>query len=295
MATTVLQSFNEFKSNLEISDKQVNLVSTRRTNLVSSLKQKLSLHPSESLLIGSYDRNTMIRPLAESDVDVLVILHYGDNKEWNNPDGTVKALDRFKDILDNAYPLTTKRRDRNCISIKYSEFTMDVVPGFKYDEGYYTIPDTIRRDWIKTDPIGFASSQSNINSTMEKMYIPLIKMVKAWNRKNGHLLRCFHLECIMHSRYRSYTQGYSYSSMIKVFFEELSDYITHASFDPITGDRVDSYLDNGATTTNRQIAVSLAKKGAEIAAQAYNQENDNPPEAIKAWKQLFGDYFPSYG
>jgi hypothetical protein len=52
MATTVRQAFQQFSSNLEITDRQTTLVSNRRQNVVSALKKSLILHPEESKVIG---------------------------------------------------------------------------------------------------------------------------------------------------------------------------------------------------------------------------------------------------
>jgi tRNA nucleotidyltransferase (CCA-adding enzyme) len=159
MALTVKQSFATYKSNLEITDRQVSLVGTRRTNVVNALAANLTLHSTQpSLLMGSWDRQTLTRFLSEGDVDVMVVLHYGENKAWDTPEGTVRALDRFKTILQaqNAYKSTPMRRDRNCITMQFSEFRLDVVPAFQYEGGYYQIPDSVRRMWVSTDPHAFA-------------------------------------------------------------------------------------------------------------------------------------------
>src|SRR5258708_844722 len=259
MATTITKSFSDFAENFKISNRQENLVATRRKNVVAALASQLSLYSkSPSLLIGSYDRKTMTRYLTEGDVDVMVVLDYGAHKSWDNSQGTIDVLDKFKTILDKAYSDTKKRRDRNCISMEFSEFTLDVVPAFAFNSGFYKIPDTIRKEWLYTDPIKFAERSTEINTTMDGMYIPLVKMVKAWNRHVGKPLHSFHLECIMQTYYASYTKGYSYSSMLKVFFGSLPSNLRLACYDPIKGDRVDTYLDNGAQKSDRTIAIEKA-------------------------------------
>lgn len=82
VAKTIKASFDGYKTKLEITDRQTALVSTRRTNVVNALKKELTLHTiSPSLLIGSYDRNTMTRYLKEADIDVMVVMNYGTHKE----------------------------------------------------------------------------------------------------------------------------------------------------------------------------------------------------------------------
>ncbi len=300
MATTVEQAFREFASNLEIKDRQVSLVSARRGNVVSALQSELSLHSNiPPKLIGSYDRHTLTRYLSEADIDVMVVLHYGDNKGWDSADGTIKALDRFRTILDSAYPYTSKRRDRNCIKMEFSEFKLDVVPAFRvtgFSSSYYKIPDSIRRQWLSTDPFSFADKITAVNTAMSGKFVPLIKMVKGWNREVGWPIRSFHLECLMYQHYRNYTQGYTYPSMLKVFFGNLPSYLSGSCYDPVMGDRVDSYLDNSAIRTKRQIAIEKASAAAEASAEAFeDQEKYHSSVAIGEWEALMGDFFPAHG
>jgi hypothetical protein len=297
MATTVKQAFQQFSTNLEITDRQTTLVANRRRNVVSALKENLTLHPDESKVIGSWDRRTLTRYLSEADVDVTIILNYGKHEDWNNPAGTIKALDRFKAILDEAYPNTTKRRDRNCITMQFSEFRLDVVPAFKYKGGFYTIPDSVRQLWVSTDPFTFAERITTVNTNMGGTFVPLIKMVKAWNRNVGWPIRSFHLECLLYKHYATYTQTYTYPSTLTVFFGALAGYLGGSCFEPVKGDRVDTYLDNGATRSKRQIAVDKAKAAAVLAKEANeDEEKYSASVPIGEWRSLFGEeFFPAYG
>lgn len=295
MATTIKQSFDEYASNLNISNKQESLVSTRRENVVDAIDKELYLHEEKSKLIGSYDRNTLIRYLFEGDVDVMVILHHGKHEDWDCADGTINALDKFKSILDDSYPDTTKYRDENCITMEFSEFKLDVVPAFRFKDGSYSIPDSVKKRWVATDPFSFAEKITDINTNMKDVFIPLIKMVKGWNREVGYPIRSFHLENIMYNRYKDYKDSYSYDSMLRYFFEYLPSYLSYTCFDPITGEQVDSYLDNNSTPTKREIAISKAKKAAEKSKEAYNDEEKYPITSIGEWKDLLGEFFPAYG
>lgn len=296
MATTIKQSFSEFTSNLEIRDRQTALVSERRKNVVDAIAKKLALHStSPSKLIGAYDRNTLIRYLSEGDVDVMVILHYGQNKSWDCAEGTVKALDKFKEILDEAYPTTNKRRDRNCISMSFSEFKLDVVPGFEFEGGYYQIPDSVRKNWVPTDPFKFAEKITEVNKLMAGTFVPLIKMVKAWNRECKFILRSFHIECMMYNHFRYFSTGYDYPWMLQNFFAALPGHLLTAVYDPVMGDRVDTYLDNDALITDRSIAYEKAKKAAAKSKEAYEDQEKYPSVAIGEWKEVLGEFFPTYG
>jgi Second Messenger Oligonucleotide or Dinucleotide Synthetase domain len=296
MATSVEPAFHEFATNLEITNRQENVVSERRRTVVDALAAKLSLESERSKLIGSYDRHTLTRYLAEGDVDVLVVLSYNDaQKQWHNAAGTEAVLDRFRAILAAAYPSTVIRRDRNCITMRFSDFRLDVVPAFRYSDGYYTIPDTIQRKWLVTDPIAFAKRVTDRNTAMSGTFVPLIKVIKGWNRHNGWPISSFHLECMLLEACANHAQAYTYSSQAKVFFSRLATRLAGQTLEPARGERVDTYLDLGSPS-RRSVAIAKAKAAAVASAEAYNDANKYGPNiAIPEWKALMGEFFPSYG
>ena len=297
MATTVAGAFSDFKARLEITDRQTTIVSNCRNNVVETLKKGgVSLMSTpESLLIGSYDRQTLTRYLTEGDVDVMVVLDGGVHKDWNDAEGTVKALDKVKAVLAAKYTTTTMRRDRNCVTMKLAEFRLDVVPAFQYGTpvSYYTIPDSIRKQWVKTNPITFATKMADLNKTMAGSFIPVTKMVKGWNRQQGWPIRSFHLECLLHSYFSVHTLSSSYSVMLTNFFAQLGTALNLPMYEPVLYDRVDTYMDEGVPT-RRTKAVTKATDAAASSAKAL--ANDAYPSiAIPLWKGLLGEFFPTYG
>jgi hypothetical protein len=295
MAITVKESFKEFASNVNITDRQETAVANCKANVIAKIKAKLQLHNQEARVIGSWDRDTLIRYLSEGDVDVMVVLHYTANKGWDTADGTVQVLQRFKNILDEAYPKTPCEVDRNCVTMKLSEFRLDVVPAFSINTGNYQIPDTYRKGWILTNPVTFSERMTEINKKMDGCFKPLVKMVKAWNREIGKPLRGFHLEYILYDRYKTYTQSYTYSSMLCRLFEALPGYLSAACYDPFTGDRVDGYLGENVQGSERQRVIAKAEKAARAAREALDDETKYPSVAIGEWKDMFGEFFPAYG
>jgi len=299
MATTIIQSFNEYSKNLEITNLQTSTVANCRRNVTTKIGKVLSLHPEESKVIGSWARNTLARRLSEGDVDVMVVLHYGNNIGWTGNDGVVKCLDKFKEILQKAYPSTPMRRDVNCITMQLSQFRLDVVPSFKFTGSngggdYYVIPDSKRNQWIPTDPFAFASLMTNVNTVMKGDFKPLIKMVKGWNRENGWPIRSLHLEAMMYHHFNNYIQTYTMDSMLKVFFANLPSYLSAPCFEPIKNDRLDDYLDSSSTRT-RISAYNKAKKAAELSHNAFSWKSISPEKSIKIWKILLGEFYPNYG
>jgi hypothetical protein len=296
MATTVAASFAEFATNTNITDRQAQTVSNCRYNVVEKLKAEISLFDQESLLIGSYDRDTMPRYLSKGDVDVMVVMHYQNNQGWHSADGTAYALQKFQRVLAAAFPQTECGIDRNCVTMKLSQFRLDVVPAFYFTDGHYRIPDTYRREWLPTKPKQFGEYITAINKNMDGCFVPLVKMIKAWNAQwTTTRIRSFHLECMIAHACKQYTQKYTYHSLAKVFFAALPGYLAGAIYDPISGDRLDAYLDNIAQTSDRQVLVKRAQAAAASADTAYQMGDYYAKTAIDGWKALFGEFFPAYG
>ncbi len=297
VARTVTGAFEEFRQNLEITERQEALVASRHQAAIAALKAAgISLHPNESALIGSYDRHTLIRLLSEGDVDVMAILHFGNNQGWNTGPGTRAALASFRAALTPRFPSATVSPDRNCVTVKFPEFRLDVVPAFAQASGgtitHYTIPDTIRQAWIPTNPIAFQQRMTNANAVRSQTFIPLVKMAKAWNRNEGWLLRSFHLECLLLDHCQGSPRLGAYPVMLRDFFQMLPYRLSSASFDPVVNDRVDTYLDE--TAGARAKAVARAQAAATVAGRAIASEG-YPAIALAEWKSILGQFFPSYG
>jgi hypothetical protein len=140
------------------------------------------------------------------------------------------------------------------------------VPAFSSGNGVYQIPDTYRRKWLPTQPKQFGERITAINKNMDGKFVPFVKMIKAWNAQYATTrIRSFHLECMLAQHYASHTQGYTYQSMANVFFSQLSGYLSGPTYDPISGDRLDEYLDNRPQNSDRTILRSRAQTTAKSA------------------------------
>jgi hypothetical protein len=295
MATTTIAAFQQYATNLNLTDRQENIVANCKNNMVDKIGASLTLHDPQALVIGSWARSTITRYLAEADVDVMVILHYSENEQWFDGEGTVKVLTRFKAILDAAYPKTPCSVDRNCVTMKLSQFRLDVVPAFRWDTGDYRIPDTYSRQWVKTDPIKFQATVTVLNKNMGGTFVPLVKMIKGWNRNAGWPIRSFHLECMLCGYFADFTKTYSYDVLTLVFLEALPALLRLTSHDPTTGERVDEYLDNNAVVTLRATAIAGAVAAGRKARDAFDYQSLYPSTSIPQWKDVFGEFFPAYG
>jgi hypothetical protein len=293
LAKTILESFQVLKSNVEITGLQSSIVSTRQQNVRYSFKNEIEI--LDSFLTGSYSRNTMIAPLKEADIDIFIILQSKYFDQYNGRNGgQAGLLDLIKRILRKTYPKTPDiSRSGQAVTIQFTDFMVDVVPAFNRDGGGYLIPTSISQSWISTDPKKHIEVVSNSNKVHNGDLIPLIKMIKGWNRTINDFFRSFHLEVMALQILDNVTIS-DYPSGARFFFDKGRSYVKQQNPDPAGyGGDVGSYLntqDKIADAVSRfETAYTRAIKAEDYARRGYIAD------AVNMWRIIFGNYFPVYG
>ena len=191
MAKTIVQGFQKLQDNLNITGLQVGTVSVRQRNVREAVEAQMDV--SSSFLTGSYKRSTMLAPLGEADVDVFLVM----NAKYFKG-GPASLLDKVKRALKKEYPKTPSiSRNGQAVTITFSDFSVDVVPGFNRQGGGYLIPNSNTGTWLATNPKKHVTVWTDANTKHAGDLVPLIKMIKGWNKKHSGILRSFHLECLV--------------------------------------------------------------------------------------------------
>jgi len=289
MATTIEAAFREFKSNLEITDPQSATVSTRQQNVRSAVENDLSV--LDSFLTGSYSRHTMIAPLKEADIDIFVVLDSKYFHHYNGQNGgPAGLLDLLKSALKRTYPTTPDiSRNGQAVTITFTDFIVDVVPAFIRQGGGYLIPNSILHNWISTDPRKHDEIWTTHNKAHNGDLVPVIKMVKAWNKTINMFFQSFHLEVLVLQILYNVRIS-TYSSAVRYFFDKGRDYVTKKNPDPA------GYCEDvGAYLTGQRIAeaVSRFETGYSRALQGEQWGDYYITTAKQEWRKIFGSYFPS--
>jgi len=294
MATTINESFLQFKRNLEITEPQSSVVSTRQDSVKSVIEAGMDV--LDSFLTGSYKRHTMIAPLQEADIDIFVVL---DSKYFYHYDkgqngGQAGLLDLLRRTLLRTYSKTPHiARDGQAVTIHFNDFLVDVIPAFKRQGGGYLIANSIKQEWFSTDPTKHVELISNANEMHEYKLVPLIKMIKAWNRNTGNFFHSFHLE-ILALEIMKPVDITDFPSGVRYFFDKGKKLISEYNPDPAGYERdIGSYLDGAekvSTAVSKfETAYNRAVRAEDYALRGY------VGNAVEQWKLTFGDYFPAYG
>lgn len=287
MATTIVTSFQKLKENLEITGLQKSTASTRQENVRNAVAEELDV--LDSFLTGSYARSTMIAPLSEADIDIFVVL----DPKYYESDGQAGLLDKVKRALLKTYTKTPKiSRNGQAVTITFTDFVVDVVPAFNRKGGGYLIPNSVQKVWIATNPKTHVDIMIEKNKNHNGDLVPIVKMIKGWNRNINYSFVSFRLELLAIEIFENVTIS-DYSSGMRYFFDKGRERIKYKAKDPVPYGGEISGLRN-ATTQEEAVSKFESAYNRAIKAEQY-AKNDSIENAVIEWRKIFGDYFPTYG
>lgn len=241
----------------------------------------------DSFLTGSYAKSTMISPLAEADIDVFVVLDAQRHNRYSPAD----LLSEVRRVLRGRYPSSEVAPDGQAVTISFTDFKVDVVPAFRRQGGGYIIPNS-PSGWISTDPTVHLAQLTRENTWHKGLLVPLIKMMKGWNRIQGSTLRGFYLE-LMTMKVLSGVTITDYPSGMRYVFDKGREAVKFAVTDPAEfGDQV---LGLRRGTVAQASGLFQASYEVAVGAEKWAQNPFYARTAVDEWRRLFGDYFPAYG
>lgn len=288
--TYVDDAFDKMQSNLEITQTESNLASTRQKLIRDHLDDHWDI--SEDFLTGSYKRHTKTKPL--KDVDIFVVLDPG-GKQASLADSPPSAiLNELARILRKKWSDVSIDRMAAVVSYGDEVASFDVVPAFvgtgtKRKGPGYRIPDTLTGGWIDTDPSEHEAQSSAKNAECRDKWVPLVKMIKAANRESGEPVHPSFLLEVMALDIVTKPFG-RYQDELSWFFATAADRLDESWPDPAgLGPDVNAEM----TPSDRTKAAEALRRAHQIAQQAVwlaDQERDRA--AVEEWRRLFGDRMP---
>ena len=193
---TLQQKFEQFRQNIEPTEAERNRIITTHTHLRQNILQRLD-YVKNTILTGSYKRRTIIRPM--NDVDIFVILNYSPGSFGNPTPQTI--LNRLKRDLSTTYPNTNIKQDKPCIILEFNHCKFELTPaieGYTWGGSYYEIPNTTNiNSWQRIDSPDVLGEQLTRANRQNPLLIPLIKMMKKSKVKNNlKIPRSFEMEVL---------------------------------------------------------------------------------------------------
>lgn len=292
--TSVSDAFSTFKSRLEITQTEQDDASRRQKDVRATVQQSFDV--AYDFLTGSYARHTKTKPL--KDVDIFVV--FGDGERGRRKQHPKIMLDDLEACLVDEYGRDQVERDRRCITVWFEKrnqtqdeegkvLSLDVVPAFERGNDY-EIPDEALGSWIATNPATHAVEATAKNKALSGNWIPLVKMLKSWNRHAGRPVTPSFLVEVMALELVDGPFN-SFPDEARRFFAAAASTVSDDWPDPAgLGPPVSDEMTASRCSTARN-SLSAAEV---LASRAYRAEQQGRQgEALALWKQVFGRFFPS--
>lgn len=274
---SIQDQFEKFYENIKLTPSQREDAKIKYTGVCKKLHDHyypdMRYDGSTKLLIGSYGKQTHIRPAR--DVDVIFIMppekfeQYSDNQSNRQS----QLLQDVRRILEEKYPDTPIRAFGKVVVIEFSDtkHNVELLPAWENEDRTFTIPNSESGgSWEHWDPRSEMQEIQDSDVKTKRTRV-LIRMIKKWSENCTVKLKSRQIEEEVLNFFATYEfSDKQYSVLVRDFF----GYFYQATYD---GD-LQSYLN---TARNR------AKKACEF------ERTRNVEKATGEWKKIFGDDFPA--
>lgn len=292
---TTTEAFDKFRRRLELSPTESKDASKRQTEVRECIRNVFDVRTD--FLSGSYRRHTKTKPL--KDVDVFFVL--GEDEEFRRDKPPTDMLSAFDDCLKKKY--TEKDQTEICrraVTVVFEKsyypedhegkvLSIDAVPAFECGSDEYEIPDKVTGTWIKTNPEKHKEQATAKNREMDDSWVPLVKMIKGWNRANGRPIKPSFLIEVMAEELVEPPFS-SYPDEVRNFFSAMEANISRSWPDPAgLGPPVSDQMTPELVTVARK-ALQEAQRKSALAARA--EQTGRQGDALRLWREILGDYFP---
>lgn len=292
MATTIASAFNEFDTKVSPDQSVWDRVYQRRDAVVSALKAAFPATANvtyrDHKIIGSLGRRTAGNPVA--DIDIMAHLSI-DMDLWNQSyrDDSSDFLYRVRRSLNNASTVKKIGARGQAVRLFYADgLVVDVAAVEKYSDGSYAIPDG-SGNWLTTDPVKHETYLNERNAPLAGDLKKIIRFAKQWNMAHSSRLTSFHLEVLVARTFA--TMGTNSRTALRLFFDYNQNNLSVQDPAGYSGD-----LSNYLTWSQRAAVNDSLGKARDRADAAMDAENrGDHVEAIRLWRVILGNKFPTYG
>lgn len=291
---TVNEAFEKFRQRLELSQTEEQDAIRRQKEVRECIRQGFDV--DRDFLTGSYARHTKTKPL--KDVDIFFCLG-AKEKHWRDKPPS-DVLDAFEKCLAKEFGKDSVEPGRRCVTVEFDKknptadkegkvLSNDAVPAFELKD-CYEIPDRNLGKWIKTNPDKHKEKSTAKNKACDGKWVPLVKMLKRWNRSAdkpispAFLIEVMALDLVD----PPFT---SYQSEVRRFFAAAEQAIMRDWPDPAgLGPPVSDQM----TQDMRRKAAEVLRAAEVKAARAVRLEQQGKTgEALALWAEIMGKYFPT--
>lgn len=262
--------------------------------------------------VGSFQRKTKIRPAEANqdlDIDVLVILRVANRFAKSGERGYTPGdgLEAVKSGLTDheTYKAMKPRKDAPVITLKYADgFSFELIPAMIDKTGRYTTridpPSYLvatAEGWEPNDYDFDAACITALNQSdvVKRNLVPLIKMLKQFNREHDIPITSFHTELLVAAglvpRLVEWDRGgysWDFRHMVAAYFERSARLVKTPI--QLAGSVTPPYR---SELTDRKLD-RVANEFEALGKTAWKLCKVEETKAIKQWAKFMGDPFPDW-
>jgi hypothetical protein len=283
--------FNTLLGNLSLTyDQEQDGITKHRgvRNCLNNWYYDLNNDTANSMLVGSWGKDTRMRP--PRDIDVLFVLPNEVYHRFQGRAGNKQSalLQEVKAVLERKYRTTSIRGDGPVIVIPFTTYAVELVPGFRTTGSSFLIPITAGGGRYKSfEPDAEIAHIKTSNDASNGNTRHLVKMMKCWQNVCNVPLKSFLIELlagefIARWDHRGKSTVY-YDWMTRDFFA----YIQYRANGSVSVPGTYESLPLGSAWLSR------AQSAHGRALKAIEYESKYPYLAGDEWQKIFGPYIPN--
>lgn len=279
----VKAGFEVLAKSIEPSLLEYTSVSRCQASIQDYLGQFISTFTTE--LPGAFARNTMVSPLKESVVDMLVLF----NVEHSERFLPGELLNKLYVTLRAEWRGVTFDEVSKSVYVPIENFTFKVQPGFITEQQHYLVPAPGWDEWVRYDAAGYKSQFSKMNAGHEGKLLHVVRMVKTWNRLSGRTFEGYFLELLV----KDVLAGHkiqTYQNAISHIFRAILADVALKQHDPANTDILVEGLHDLDEVVNAMVLVKNSYLVTKYALEL--EEQGDMRAALSNWAQLFPGILP---
>ncbi|TLF56352.1 nucleotidyltransferase domain-containing protein [Nocardia cyriacigeorgica] len=289
MGQTVDGAFAELDEELNLDPAQRERAQERHNAIRDVLEDAGFVHTS--FLQGSFARKTMLKPL--KDVDIVIVLKAEHWAALSGPEGPQTAMDWFQAPVAKAWPDAKfdhgDKPSAKALRVTFADldFTIDLVPAFDDDDEFVLIGDRDQKCWEPSNTRRQGRVVSERNQDTKGRFVHQVREMKALVKSNNDL---------------KFIKGIVVESLAFAVIDRkmpdkyaVADVLEHAQtavLDQVLDPAGDDDVTVKWTSAERQTAASTFASLATQAREALDLEQSDNDAALDVWHALFGDPFP---
>jgi hypothetical protein len=279
----VKTGFDRLAKNIELSLVDYTSVSRGQASIETYLGNYITTFTT--VLPGAFARNTMVSPLKDSEVDLLVLFNQKHSSTFLPGD----LLNKLYVTLSAKFPGTTFDENTESVYVPVENFSFRVQPGFITDQNHYLVPASSWNDWVEYDALGYKDQFSRANLKHGGKLLNVVRMLKTWNHLSGKAFDGYFLELLVKDVLDNH-EIISYQAAINFIFKAIFSDVALRKHDPANQSLQVVGLHNLDNIANAMVHVEnsyfVTKEAIQFEAEG------NMRTALSSWRQLFPHHFP---